>query len=55
MVSMLTLLNTAAVPFQFPAEYSSPAPSNIAERRRQRVIAPIAIPPPMDFQDSDLP
>ena len=55
MVSMLTLLNTAAVPFQFPAEYSSPAPTNIAERRRQRGVAPISIPPPMNFQDSELP
>ena len=52
---MLTLLNTTAVPFQFPAEHSSPGPESLAERRRQRGVAPISIPQTMDLQNTESP
>ena len=55
MASILTLLNATAVPFQYPAEYSSPPQSNLAERRRQRGVAPISIPESMDLQESEVP
>ena len=52
---MLTLLNTTAVPFQFPAEHSSPGTESLAERRRQRGVAPISIPQTMDLQSIESP
>ena len=53
MSPLLTLLNTSAVPFQYPAEYPSSKESgqeSLAERRRQRILPSIVVP-----QNSELP
>ena len=52
MSPILTLLNTSAVPFQYPTEYPSSKQrgrESLSERRRQRVLPSIIVP-----QDSEL-
>ena len=54
MSPILTLLNTSAVPFQFPADYPIDQPQghrNIAARRRQRGLPCIIAPQPLDLEN----
>ena len=57
MSPILTLLNTSAVPFQYPTEYPSSKQrgrESLSERRRQRVLQSIIVPQDMELQNSDV-